>query len=301
MDRLVAGVVEARNSRPIREVTAAAPVLEGWELVRKVTEGTYADVYRARPAERCDRTAGAYAIKVLRDPWSQRREIVELVRTEARVGRAVSHPHLVSVLAARTAARPYFSVYPWLDGETLAAGLARRRLDLPIALWIARQAAEALAAMERAGWLHGDVKPANVIVSPGGHATLIDLGFAQRLGEDGGAVDRPLMGTWHYLAPERITSRLGADIRSDLYSLGAVLFESLSGRVPFDAETPAELVEQHRSRRAPDLRRLDPSLPPELTRLVREMMAKNPWHRPSSAREVVERLAELEIATFGER
>lgn len=281
---------------------AQRPLLEGWELLERVAEGTYSYVYRARPADRCSPLPAAYAVKVLREPWCDRPEIAELLRCEARVARQVCHPHLISVLAAGTTDKPYFLVSPWLNGQTLSRILdSRCAINLPTALWIARQAAEALQAMESAGWMHGDVKPGNLIVSPEAHVTLIDLGFARPLGEGGSVVDRPVMGTYQYIAPEMVTSRLAADIRSDIYSLGVVLFQMLADRLPFEGQTLAELAEQHRNWSPPDLRRLVPTLPGGLTRLVREMLSKNPWRRPRHAQEVVERLTDLEIIAFAQR
>ena len=292
------------SRRPRRHLSRTDdPLLvDGWELLERVAEGTYSCVYRSRPADRCSPTPAAYAIKVLREPWCDREEIVEFLRCEARVACEVRNPHLISVLAASTVNKPYYVVSPWLEGQTLSQIVGTsRRLDLPAALWIARQTAEALHALESAGWMHGDVKPENMIVSPEGHATLIDLGFARTLGEGGSVVDRPVMGTYHYIAPELITSRLAADIRSDIYSLGVVLYQLLSRRLPFQGTTLAELAEQHRNWRPPELRKLVPSLPGSLTRLVREMLSKNPWRRPRHAVEVVERLTKLEIASFSER
>jgi serine/threonine-protein kinase len=267
-----------------------------------VAAGAYTDVYRARPADRCGPVPAAYAVKVLREPWCERPEIVALLRREVRVAREVCHPHLISVLASGTTESPFYFVSPWLSGQTLRRILeSDRPIDLPVALWIVRQAAEALDALEAAGWMHGDVKPSNLIVSPEGHVTLLDLGFARSLGEGGSAVDGPMMGTYQYIAPELITSKLAADTRSDIYSLGVVLFQILAGRLPFQGETLAELAEQHRNWEPPDLRRLVPTLSGGLTRLVREMLAKNPWRRPRHVREVIDRLITLEIASFAQR
>jgi serine/threonine protein kinase len=154
--------------------------------------------------------------------------------------------------------------------------------------------------------MHGDVKPGNIFVSPAGHVTLLDLGFARRNGDTtaggtGSAVDRCVLGTCSYIAPELITSALRADVRSDIYSLGVVLFELLCGRLPFVGKDLAELAAQHRQATPPDLGRLVPDLPGELVELVRQMLAKEPLRRPQTPRELVDRLARIEIATFSER
>ena len=282
--------------------TVSAPPVEGWELLELAASGTFTDVFRARPADRKAELPAAHAVKVLKQRWLDRPEIVALLHREAEVAGCVRHPHLISVLSANTTVQPAFVVTPWLPGETLRHRLqAPRPIDIPVALWYARQAAEALDALQQAGWRHGDVKPSNLIVSPEGHVTLLDLGFAQPLGAEDTAVDRPVMGSFQYMAPELFTSRLAADSRSDFYSLGAVLFQMLTGDVPFAGRTMEDMVVAHRSGQPSDLRRLVPALPAGVTRLVRELLAKNPARRPARATEIVERLATLEIATFAHR
>jgi len=173
--------------------------------------------------------------------------------------------------------------------------------SVPEALWMVRQMAEALDALHQAGWIHGDVKPENIMLAPNGHVTLFDLNFARRGDESGSAANRCVMGTFEYLAPEWLTSALRADIRSDLYSLGAVLYRLLTGRQPFTAESPAELVTQHLQGIPPDLRTLAPHVPEKVARLVHQMLAKDPLRRPQTPEELVEKLMRWEILTFGER
>lgn len=273
-----------------------------WELVCLAAEGSLARVYRSRPAGTPADRPAPYALKMLRPEWQEDPRAVRLLQREALVGRSISHPHLVSILQANLCRPPRFVAMPWLDGATLQAQLdAGRRAEVPVALWIARQVAEALEALHAAGWMHGDVKPGNVFLSPEGHVTLLDLGFARSKDETGSAVDRLLTGTCNYMAPELITSALRADIRSDIYSLGVVLFEVLAGRLPFTGDSLAELAEQHRQSRPPNLRRLAPHLPNGVVRLVHEMLAKEPLRRPQTPRELIDRLVPLEVATFSER
>jgi serine/threonine-protein kinase len=272
-----------------------------WELVCWAGAGSLAEIYQARPVAA---PAGqpAYAVKRLRPEWQENPEAVALFRREALVGGQVSHPHLVPILAASTARPPYYLVMPWLAGGTLAERLAASdSFDLPEVLWIARQVGEALEALWSAGWMHGDVKPANIHLSLEGHVTLLDLGFARHRQETGSVIDRCVLGTVAYLAPETIVSALRCDIRSDVYSLGVVLFEMFAGRLPFTGQTLAELAAQHRQDRAPELRRLVPYLPAGVIRLVREMLCKEPLRRPQTPRELIDRLWALEISTFSER
>ena len=273
-----------------------------WELVSLEAEGRLAQVYRARPAGAPASQPARYALKLLLPKWQQVPQAVDTIRREALVGRTVRNLHLVSILAASVRQAPYFVVMPWLTGTTLAQKLsARRTFDLAAALWITRQAAEALGALHAAGWMHGDVKPSNLFISPEGHVTLLDLGFARRPEETGSAVDRCVLGTCRYMAPEMITSAIRADIRSDIYSLGTVLFEMLAGRPPFLAENLAELAQQHCQSRPPELRRLAPHLPAGVIRLVREMLAKQPLRRPQDPGELIDRLVPMEIAAFAQR
>jgi len=277
--------------------------VDQWELAGTVGEGSLTRVYRARAADGSPGGLAPYALKMLRAEWQHDARAVAVVRREARVGREVTHPHLIPILAHGLRRPPIYVVMPWLDGMTLAQRLASedRRIDLPSALWIARQAAEALDALHREGWTHGDVKPANVFLSAANHVTLLDLGFARRRGETGSIVDRCVTGTGIYLAPEMITSALKPDIRSDVYGLGVVLFEMLAGRPPFRGATLAELAAQHCQARAPDLRRLVPEAPAGVARLVADMLAKQPLRRPQTPAELIDRLVRLEIANFARR
>jgi serine/threonine-protein kinase len=284
------------------QATRPATQFGPWQVVRQVAEGQLSRVYQARPVDGSAGRPAAYAVKVLMERWYDDAAATETVRREATAGRQVSHPHLISVLAAQVDGPPYYVVTPWLAGETLAAALAAGRCpSLAAALWFARQAAEALGALDASGWMHGDVKPSNLFVCANGHLTLLDLGFARRPDESGSAVDRCVAGTFHYIAPETVTSAMRSDIRSDMYSLGVTLYELLTGRLPFEGRSLAELAEQHRQGRPRPIRSLVPGLPLVVARLVHRLMAKEPLRRPQTPGELVERLFGLEIATFAER
>jgi len=273
-----------------------------WELLSREGIGSLSRVYRARPAGSPSDRPAAYAVKVLHRCWNSDPRALALFCREAQLGRTVAHPHLISILAAGLARPPYYLVMPWLEGRTLRRLLDDGTLlDLPVALWIARQTAEALEALAAAGWRHGDLKPSNLFVSSEGHVTVLDLGLARRADESDSVLDHCVAGTCHYLAPETITSTLASDIRSDIYSLGAVLFEMLTGRLPFSGRSLAAIVRQHREAPMPNLRRLVPGLPSGVVRLVHQMVSKEPLRRPQTPRELIDRLFRLEVQSFGQR
>jgi serine/threonine protein kinase len=168
-------------------------------------------------------------------------------------------------------------------------------------LWIGRQTAEALAALHRAGFLHGDVKPDNVHLVEDGRAILIDLGFAHRPGENAAFLRRGyVLGTANYLAPELCGTEPDADQSSDLFSLGAMLFEMLTGRLPYPVGSVDQTFRRHSCDPPADIRAQLPFLPPSLGRLIERMLAHEPATRPRAA-QVVRQLIELEIAGMGRR
>jgi len=272
-----------------------------WLLECVVGTGAMATIYRARPADGTD-NAARYAVKLLSVACQESALAMSFFRREAAVGRRLSHPHLVSVLTAQVTRPPFYLVMPLLAGRTVEKRLAGdERFSLPHALWIARQTAEALDVLHRAGYLHGDVKPANLMVSAQGHTTLLDLGFVRELEETGSALDRPVVGTISYLAPELLTSTTRADERSDLYSLGVTLYEMLAGRPPILADSLEQLAEKQQSDAVPDLRAFVPQVPGEVASLVRQLLARDPFRRPRQATEVMRRLVALEISTLPQR
>ncbi|MEQ8787887.1 MAG: serine/threonine-protein kinase [Pirellulaceae bacterium] len=280
--------------------TQAPSTLGRWRLVEPIGGGRCSRVFRARPVDAPEDSPGDYALKLARTRASGDDDYRLLLQREAYVSRQVSHAHLTSVLAAHVDAPPYYLVLPHLEGRTVADWLSQRpRRNLVDCLWIARQAAEALAALHVGNWRHGDVKPGNLFLAASGHTTLLDLGFAQRI--NGKKVDcQPLSGTPAYAAPEVLCAAHVVGDRADVYSLGATLFEMLTGVRPFAEEDPVELAAAHRQLPAPDPRKISPDTPLAVARLVRRMLAKEPYRRPS-ARELIELLVCLEIEAFDQR
>ena len=274
-----------------------------WQLVRLLSESPLARVYLARPADSPGEQPANYVLKVLRREWWRDPQAIEMQRRAAWIGTKLTHPHMLPVLASNVQAAPFYFVTPHLAGSSLATVLKHgKRMPLPVTLWIVRQTAEALAALhESARMIHADVKPGNILVSPDGHATLIDLGFAHAPSEAQHWSSRPVVGTLAYIAPEVVTSSLAADMSSDLYSLGVTLYEMITGKLPFDATAPDELVRLHRESKPTCVRHAVPQLPKPVASLVHRLLAKDPLRRPSTAADVAEELMRLEIECFSLR
>ena len=269
-----------------------------WQLLQMIGQGEWTHVYRSQPKHGGPRAAD-YAVKTLKPQFQEDLLAISLLQREAQVAGQVRHVHLTSVLSHHTHSPPYYLVSPFLLGGSLRTALQTvPRLTVPHALWIARQAAEALQALHARGWRHADIKPENILIGPNGHATVLDLGFAERI-QDAARGDA-IKGSPAYWSPESCCDDLLCGTASDIYSLGVTLYESLTGRRPFVAASAPAMAAAHLDTELPDPRVLVPQLGPRVGRLLRAMLAKSPSDRPT-ARQLIDRLVDLEIDTLSER
>jgi serine/threonine protein kinase len=274
------------------------PRIPGYHLFGRLGGGPLTTVYEAREAG----SDAPCAIKVLRSDWEDQETGAKLLQREARAGLGLRHPHLVRVTQAHVLQPPYFLVMELLPGESLRRRLQRDyRLPMAEAIWVARQSAEALAALHRAGFLHGDVKPENLQLVDDGTAVLLDLGFAHRPGENSDFLRAGyLIGTASYLAPELCATPPVEEFASDLFSLGVSLFEMLTGRLPYPAGSLHQTFHRHRCEPPANIRHLLRTLPAPLVGLVERLLAHRPQDRPK-ALAVMQQLIRLEIAVLAQR
>jgi serine/threonine protein kinase len=275
-----------------------APVIPGYELLKPLGGGPLTCVYSARDCE----TDSACAVKVLRAECADEATAIKLLQREARTGLSVRHPHLVRFVEAHVTRPPYFLVMELLAGEALRRRLRRDyRLDLGTTLWIARQTAEALAALHRAGFVHSDVKPDNIRLVDDGTAKLIDLGFSHRPGENRAfREDGYVLGTVNYLAPELCDLESEAGSSSDMFSLGVTMFEMLAGRLPYPLGSTRQTLRRHRYDPPAEIHPYAGPLPVALTNLLDHLLARRPGDRPR-ATAVVQQLIAFEIAALRRR
>jgi len=239
------------------------------------------------------------ALKMVRaaadaDPASRER----LMR-EARAAAALNHPHIATVHDVLEEQGEVVIVFEYVEGETLHARIARERIPVSEAIDIASQIAKALAAAHTQGIIHRDLKPANVIIGADRHVKVLDFGIARILAvgttqtTPGAAPPSTggfgFIGTASYAAPEQMVSS-AVDERADLYALGVVLFEMISGQRPFQGSDPVQLASTKLGKDAPALASTGQLVPPALEQLVASLLARERDHRPQNAKDVLTQL-----------
>ena len=274
-------------------------VLSGrYRLEAKLGSGGMSTVYLARDTT-LDRPV---AVKVMHREMSEQADQLERFRQEARAVAKLSHPNVVSVIdAGEDGGYPYI-VFEYVEGETLKARINRiGALDTQEALAYAIEIARGLTVAHARNMIHRDIKPQNVLIDAEGRAKLTDFGISRQLEQDGMTATGRVLGTTDYVAPEQAMGH-GADQRSDIYSLGVVLFEMLTGEVPFAADSQVGVAMKHVNEELPDVQGLRPELSAASALVVERATAKDPSKRYADVGELIDDLStalEVEAARAG--
>ena len=264
-----------------------------YEVKEMLGAGGMGVVYRAVDRELQE----PVAIKTLR-PEALRGDAVALERfkQEIRLARKITHRNVVRTYDLGEVNGVYYLTMEYVEGTSLKQLIGSRgRLPVPVTLTIGKQLCRALEVAHDQGVIHRDIKPQNIVVDPSGFLKVMDFGIARLanrpqgkgLTEEGASI-----GTPDYMSPEQL-SGMELDARSDLYSAGVVLFECVTGRLPFQAETMYALIAKHVEEEPPDPRTLDAAVPESLARVILKAMAKEPAHRYQSAGELHDALAAI--------
>ena len=264
-----------------------------FEIGAVVREGGMGLVFRAFDRE----TGRRCALKTLIEAS---KTYVERFEREAELLASLRHPAVVSYVAHGFHAKEPYLVMDWLDGEELGDRLARGPLAIGDAREVAARIADALGAAHVLGIVHRDVKPSNIVLVSGDvtRATLIDFGVARA--DVGPRRTRTglVLGTPGYMAPEQARASRDVDARADVYALGCVLFECLTGKPPFAGEHPVAVLAKVLLDEAPRLASVAPAIPPDLDALVARMLAKDPSRRPESGDAVARALRSSRMSTL---
>ncbi len=273
--------------------TLEGQTLGKYRILQALGRGGMAQVYRAYhpPLDRY------VAIKVLRSDLVEQDEFLSRFRREAHAVSRLRHPAIVQVFDFDVQDDIYYMVMELLEGDTLRARLNQyrgkgERMPLPEILRILKDVLGGLQYAHSEGVIHRDLKPANIMLTQRGQAVLTDFGIAQIVGATQYTVSGALMGTLNYMAPEQ-GLKGACDARSDLYSLGIVFYEMLTGYTPFDADTPLAILLKHLNDPLPLPSQVDPTLPAALEQIVLKALAKEPADRFQSAGEMLSALEKV--------
>ena len=247
-----------------------------YEVITAVGRGGTASIYGA-----FDKQGNRVAIKVLHPELAVSVAADRFLR-EIRYAGKLHHPHIAPLIDSGEADYLLWLVMPYVPGESLRIALQReRRLAPARAVQVGCEMLEALGYAHAQGLAHRDIKPDNIVLSPDG-AVLVDFGIARAIAQsEGDRVTRSgfVVGTEEYMSPEQAAGADDVDGRTDLYSLGIVLFEALTGRPPFTGPSPAVVIDQQQHHEPPDLQRLRPELPRDLTAAITRALKKRPADR----------------------
>lgn len=265
-----------------------------YELIEKIGEGGMAVVYKAR----CRLLNRYVAIKILRPEFTKDAQFVENFKRESQAAAGLQHPNIVSVYDVGKEGNIHFIVMELIDGRPLSDVIQERApMDYKASIEIIKQVASALSLAHRNHIIHRDVKPHNIMITKDGMAKLADFGIAKAVSDSTLATETSrVIGSVHYFSPEQARGAY-VDERSDIYSLGIVLYEMLTGQVPFDGDNPVQVALMHINDEITPPSQLVPGIPPALEKLVMKATDKYQSNRYKSADEFLEDLDNIEFVT----
>ncbi len=249
-----------------------------YELQELIGGGGMADVYKAQD-KLLDR---AVAVKILHQQYANDAEFVEKFRREATAAAKLAHPNIVNIYDVGEDGGSQYIVMEYVSGPTLKEVIQQKGCLEPIeAVRIAKEIASALESAHRNNLVHCDIKPHNILVMPDGHIKVTDFGIARAVSASTMTYSGSVMGSVHYFSPEQAKGTV-ITTKSDVYSLGVVLYEMLTGQLPFNGETSVSIALKHLQEEPVPIRQINPSIPPVLEAIVQKAMSKDPADRPNS-------------------
>lgn len=258
-----------------------------YAIIELVGQGGMSAVYKANDPN----LRRVVAVKLIHSHLSNDPEFVRRFEEEAAAVASLRHPNIIQVFDFNNDGDTYYIVFEFIPGESLQAHLKRnhdagRILSYEKSVEIVTNVASALDYAHNRGMVHRDIKPANVMLNVQGESILMDFGVVKIVGGDSHTATGAVLGTARYISPEQIQGH-SADGRTDIYSLGVMMFEMVSGRPPFDADSALTLLMMHVNDPVPDLQSLRPGIPPDLVRIVNRALEKDRNKRFQNAAEMI--------------
>ena len=255
-----------------------------YEIEKLIGEGGMANVYLARDTI-LDRRV---AVKVLRGDLAGDEKFVRRFQREALSASSLSHPNIVEIYDVGEDEGNFYIVMEYIEGKTLKQLIKKRGvLSLSETMDIMLQLLDALASAHDSYIIHRDIKPQNIMIKDSGLVKITDFGIAVALNSTELTQTNSVMGSVHYLPPEQASGK-GSTIRSDIYSLGILMFEMLTGKVPFNGDSAVEIALKHMKDPLPSVREINPVVPQSVENIILKAAAKNPKNRYHDVRQMAE-------------
>jgi len=257
-----------------------------YEIIQNVGNGGMATVYRAK-----DNVLNRFvAVKILRDEFTTDEEFIKRFRSEAQAVASLNHPNIVGVYDVGNEGNLYYIVMELVQGKTLKEVIAEEgKLSWKWSINVAIQIASALETAHKNNIVHRDIKPHNIIITEEGVAKVTDFGIAKAVSNSTITAFGTTIGSVHYFSPEHARGGF-TDAKSDLYSLGVVMYEMVTGKVPFDADTPVSIALMHMQEKAIEPAILNPTIPNSVNKIIIKAMQKDANLRYQSASEMLKDL-----------
>jgi serine/threonine protein kinase/tetratricopeptide (TPR) repeat protein len=275
---------------PIKELTTGSTFAGRYQIIEELGKGGMGRVYKAFDKKIKEKVA----LKLLRPEISSDEETVERFSNELKFARKIIHKNVCRMFDLGEEEGAHYITMEYISGEDLKSMIQMMgRLSSGQALSIAKQVCEGLAEAHRLGVVHRDLKPQNIMIDREGNARIMDFGIARSLKAKGITDGGIIIGTPEYMSPEQVEGK-EIDQRADIYALGVILYEMLTGKVPFEGDTPLSIAVKHKTEAPQDPRTLNAQVPLDLSQLILKCLEKEKNKRPQSAEEVLFQLSEIE-------
>ena len=272
------------------ELARGATFAGRYEIIEELGSGGMGKIYRAYDKK----IEGEVALKVVRPEIAAEKKTVERFRNELKLAREISHRSVCRMYDLNEERGTYYITMEYVRGEDLKSFIKRAKIiSTGTAVSIARQVAEGLREAHSLGVVHRDLKPGNIMIDREGNAKIMDFGIARAMRERGITRAGAIIGTPEYMSPEQVEGK-EADQRADIYALGIILFEMVTGRAPFEGDTPLAVAHKQRYEPAPIPKKLVPQIPESLNRLILRCLEKDKDKRFQTADELLADLAAVE-------